>query len=298
MKKLIYLLAGSFLVLASCKQEAKKEESPEPMDKTEKRFGGLALYTVRDAMAEDPRGTLKKVADMGYAYIEAAGYEDGKYYGMEPLVFKAYLDSLGLEGVSSHQSAITLENGEQMLKDAKEAGFKYLVVPIPPMGHFWYDNETQTMGMSGTVEEVNSILNTLGKQAHEIGIELLYHNHDFELRPNEDGVVPMDYFIENTDPKYVNFQMDLFWAVKAGADPIAYFEKAPGRIKAWHIKDMDTEGKFAPVGQGTIDFAAILAEKSKAGMEYYFVEQDQTWGLDPLEAIAISRKGLEKHGFE
>lgn len=298
MKKLIYVLAGGLILLTSCKKEVKTEDAEEMPEQTASSFGGLALYTVRDSMATDPKGTLQKVADMGYAYIEAAGYEDGKYYGMEPEAFKSYLDSIGLVGISSHQSAITLDNADQMIADAKAAGFKYLVVPIPPMGHFYYDNETQTMGMTGTVEEVSAIINTLGEKAHLAGLELLYHNHDFEFKVNEDGVVPIDYFIENSNPEHLNFEMDLYWVTRAGADPLAYFEKAPGRFKAWHVKDMDDEGKFAPVGQGNIDFSKILAEKAASGMEVYFVEQDLTWERAPLDAVELSLEGLKKFGFE
>ena len=91
--------------------------------------------------------------------------------------------------------------------------------------------------------------------------------------------------------------MDLYWVTKAGADTVAYFEKFPGRFKIWHVKDMDKEGKFAPVGNGTIDFARILAKKNLSGMKYYIVEQDNTFDLKPLEAIKISREGLKKFGF-
>ncbi|MEK9613712.1 MAG: sugar phosphate isomerase/epimerase, partial [Flavobacteriaceae bacterium] len=96
----------------------------------------------------------------------------------------------------------------------------------------------------------------------------------------------------------VNFQMDLFWVTKAGADPLAYFEKYPGRFKIWHVKDMDVEGKFAPVGMGTIDFAKILAQKEQSGMQYYMVEQDQSFDKTPLEVIKISHEGIKKFGFK
>jgi sugar phosphate isomerase/epimerase len=92
--------------------------------------------------------------------------------------------------------------------------------------------------------------------------------------------------------------MDLYWVTKANANALTYFEKYPGRFKAWHVKDMDKEGKFAPVGTGTIDFKSILTQKEKSGMEFYLVEQDQTFGLDPMEAIKISHKGLIDLGFK
>lgn len=261
--------------------------------------GGVALYTVREQMQEDPVETLRNMAEIGFKYIEAAGYDDGKFYGMTPEVFKATLSEHKLTPLSSHHSEITYDNAEQIIKDLKTVGFKYLVVPIPPMGHFTYDDATHTMGMSNDVKFVNEFINTVGKNAKEHGIQLLYHNHDFEFKKNDEGIVPMDYFLENTDPEYVNFQLDLFWTTKAGKDPVAYFKANPGRFPIWHVKDMDEKGRFSPVGNGTIDFKRILAEAEKAGMKYYFVEQDQTFdGMHPFEALLISRENLDEIGFE
>ncbi|MEQ9165035.1 MAG: sugar phosphate isomerase/epimerase [Fulvivirga sp.] len=264
----------------------------------QKQFGGLALYTVRDDMKNDPKGVLKQVADAGYKYVEDAGYSDGKFYGMTPTEFKSTLSELGLEPISSHQGGITYENADQTIADLKAVGFKYLVVPIPPMGHFKYYPETKSMGMTGGAANLAEILNILGEKCTKAGLKLLYHNHDFEYKKDADGIVTIDYLLENTDPKHVNFQMDLFWVTKAEASPTAYFEKYPGRFIAWHVKDMDEEGKFAPVGNGTIDFAKILAEKKASGMKYYFVEQDQTFNMKPLEAIKVSHKALEEIGFK
>src|SRR5690606_7190114 len=162
---------------------------------------------------------------------------------------------------------------------------------------FTYDPKTG-MGMKGSVEELAQILTQLGKKCAAAGLQLLYHNHDFEFLANADGIVPIDYLLEHTDPKYVNFQMDLYWVTKAGADPLAYFEKYPGRFKSWHVKDMDDQGRFAPVGAGNIDFKRILDKKGTSGMERYFVEQDQTFGKQPLEVIEISHEGLKSIGFD
>lgn len=274
------------------------EAAPEETMDANTDFGGIALYTLRDTMAGNPRGVLKEVKDLGYKYVEAAGYKDGKFYGMTPTEFKAYLDEVGLMPVSSHHGDVTLDNADAMIADVKAAGFEYFVIPIPPMGHFKFDPATRTLGMSEEVEEVMNIINTIAKKCTAAGIKCLYHNHDFEFKPNAKGVVPMDYFIENSDPDHLNFQMDLYWVTKAGADPVAYFKKAPGRFKAWHVKDMDEQGRFAPVGTGTIDFGRILAEKELSGMEFYLVEQDMTFDETPLEAIAISHEGLEKIGFK
>jgi len=261
--------------------------------------GGLALYTVRNDMDTNVKATLQFVAETGYKNIEAAGYKDGKYYGMSPKEFKAYVKQLGLRPISTHQSDVTLENMNTMFTDAKAAGFKYFVVPIPPMGLFTFDGETQTMGMTGTMENLAKIIDEMGEKAHKAGLKLLYHNHDFEFKKNEAGVVPIEYLLENCNPKYVNFQMDLFWVTKAGADPIAYFKKYPKRFKSWHVKDMDDQGRFAPIGTGNIDFKRILAQKRLSGMKYYMVEQDKTFdGMQPLDAIKISHDALQKIGFK
>ncbi|HEA28414.1 MAG TPA: sugar phosphate isomerase/epimerase [Leeuwenhoekiella sp.] len=262
------------------------------------RYGGLALYTVRDAMDQDAKATLQAVADAGYKNIEAAGYADGKFYNMSPTAFKSLLKDMKLKPISTHQGSVTMENADAMIADVKKAGFKYFIIPVPPMGMFTVDRETNTRGMNGSIEELAEILTTLGKKCKDAGLKLLYHNHDFEYKKDENGNAPIDYLLENTDPKYVNFQMDLYWVTKAGADPIAYFNKYPGRFKAWHVKDMDDQGRFAPVGTGTIDFKSILAEKKRSGMKYYFVEQDKTFNMEPLEAIKVSHKGLKEIGFK
>lgn len=305
MKKLILrtvVVLSISVSIVSCKEAADKTKeagvSAKPEVVAVEKFGGLALYTVRDAMGEDPKETLKAVADAGYKNIEAASYADGKFYNMSPADFKAFLDEVGLTPVSTHQGSVTLDNADQMMADVKAAGFEYFVIPVPPMGLFKFDQATRTMNMTGGAANLAEIVNTLGKKADVVGLKLLYHNHDFEFKKNEKGIVPIDYLLENSDPKYVNFQMDLYWVTKAGADPVAYFEKYPGRFKIWHVKDMDDQGRFAPVGKGKIDFKRILEQKELSGMQYYMVEQDMTFdGLQPLEAIKISHEGLKEIGF-
>lgn len=292
----LLLVLSLFVGLMACNSSEKSDTTTETEVAEENTsFGGLALYTVRDAMGADPKGTLQAVADAGYAYVEAAGYDNGKFYGMTPTAFKEYLTSIGLEAKSAHMGMVTLENADQLIADTKAAGISYFVIPVPPMGMFTFGPDG--MGMKGTPEELVEILKTLGAKCAAAGISLLYHNHDFEFMENENGVVVADYILENTDPAEVNFQMDLFWVTKAGANPMEYFVKYPGRFKAWHVKDMNPEGQFAPVGTGSINFSLILADKDAAGMEVYFVEQDQTFDLDPLEAIKISHKGIKDFGF-
>lgn len=288
------LLLALILGFGAC--TPKTEETTEVAVETPENFGGLALYTVRDSMSSNPKATLKAVADAGYAYVEAANYADGKFYGMAPAEFKSYLDSIGLTAISAHMGMVNMENADQLIADVKAAGISYFVIPVPPMGMFTFGPDG--MGMKGTADELVSIMNTLGEKCANAGIKLLYHNHDFEFKPMADGTVIEDILLEKCNPEFVNFQMDLFWVTKAGVDPLTYFEKYPGRFKSWHVKDMNDSSQFAPVGTGTIDFGRILAEKSKSGMEHYFVEQDNTFGLDPMEAIKISHAGLEKFGFK
>ena len=298
MKKISYsltLFLGLSLGIFSC---GPATETSTTETEISTNFGGLALYTVRDSMASNPKATLKAVADAGYAYIESADYAEGKFYGMTPAEFKSTLDSLGLTAISAHMGMVTLENADQLIADVKAAGITYFVIPVPPMGMFTVDPATNTLGMKGTADELVTIMNTIGEKCHKAGLKLLYHNHDFEFMPLADGTIIEDVLLEKCNPEWVNFQMDLYWVTKANANALTYFEKYPGRFKAWHVKDMDQEGKFAPVGTGTIDFKSILAQKEKSGMEFYLVEQDQTFGLGPMEAIKISHKGLVDLGFK
>lgn len=273
----------------------------KPIDKTfspDKPFGGLALYTVRDLMAKDARATLEKVAQAGYVNIESAGYNNGKFYNLSPADFKALLDEMKLTPISAHQGTVTFANVDQQIADLKAAGFKYFVIPVPPMGTFIYDPVKKSMGMKGGAKALAETLNILGAKCKAAGLELLYHNHDFEFSKDEDGNVVLDYLLEHCDASTVNFQMDLYWVTKAGQDPVAYFKRYPGRFKIWHVKDMDDQGRFAPVGKGHIDFKRILANKKLAGMQYYYVEQDVCFNETPLEAIVISHKGLAEIGFK
>lgn len=265
---------------------------------TGKPFGGLALYTVRDSMMKDARATLAKVAQAGYVNVESAGYNNGKFYNLSPSEFKALLDEMHLTPISAHQGSVTFENADKQIADLKEAGFKYFVIPVPPMGTFSYDAVNKRMGMKGGAKALAETLNILGKKCKDAGLELLYHNHDFEFNKDDEGNVVLDYLLEHCDKSIVNFQMDLYWVTKAGQDPVDYFKRYPGRFKIWHVKDMDDQGRFAPVGKGHIDFKRVLAEKKLSGMQYYYVEQDACFNETPLEAIVISHKGLANIGFK
>ena len=284
--KLITALLGLVLV-TSCASKNSKEDSQA------NGVGGLALYTLRNEMKADPKQTLKKVADAGYQYIEAVGYDNGTFYGMAPNDFKTYLNAIGLEPKSSHQGSISYENADQQIADAIAAGFEYIVVPVPPMGMFTHDFENKKMGMNGDPDTLITFLSVIGEKAHNAGIKLLYHNHDFEFMANDEGTTLVDQILTETNPEHVNFKIDLFWATAAGADPIDYFAKYPGRFKAFHVKDRGADGGMVPVGKGTIDFKSIFAHASHAGLEFFVAEQDETGDQDPLEAIIESQTGLQ-----
>jgi len=294
------LIAALSITFSSCNQTPKQESSKIEQSQNH-QFGGLQLYTLRNDIGqngENLESVLKAVADAGYQNIEAAGYSNGTYYGLTPAEFREVLKKYNLNPISSHQGTITFENAEQELADAIAVGFKYIVIPVPPMGMFTFNPETQTIGMKGGAKELTEVINTLGEQAHQAGIELLYHNHHFEFTTDDEGIKIYDYLVENSNPEYVNFEMDLYWVEVAKESQVAYFEKYPGRFKLWHVKDMDDQGRFAPVGEGHIDFTTITKNAETSGMLYYFVEQDQTFNHTPLEAIKISHEGLKKFGLD
>uniref|UniRef100_UPI0040488202 sugar phosphate isomerase/epimerase family protein n=1 Tax=Algoriphagus sp. TaxID=1872435 RepID=UPI0040488202 len=230
MKNITYSLAILFALSLGFLSCGPSKDTKETGVETTDRVGGLALYTVRDSMAINPKATLKAVADAGYAYVESADYAEGKFYGMTPAEFKSTLDSLGLKAISAHMGMVTLENADQLIADVKAAGISYFVVPIPPMGMFTDDPVTNKLGMKGTADELVTIMNAIGEKCHKAGLKLLYHNHDFEFNPLADGTVIEDVLLEKCNPEWVNFQMDLYWVTKAEANALTYFEKYPGRF--------------------------------------------------------------------
>ena len=255
---------------------------------------GLQLYTLREAMAKDPDGTLKRVAEIGYKEVESFGYSDGKFFGKTPKEFAAKLKELGLTAPSGHYTTGnvvvtgkgTLKNDwKRAVDDAAEIGQKYMVCAylFPPERTKLDD-----------YKQFADLFNKSAEVCHAAGIQFAYHNHDFEFKELE-GKIPYDLLLSSTDPKLVKLELDLYWATFAGQDPVALFKKHPGRFPLWHVKDMakTTEREFAEVGTGSINFQRIFDAKKTAGLTHYFVEQD-VCKRPPLEAIAISYKNVEK----
>ncbi len=246
---------------------------------------GVQLYTVRDDMAKDPVGTLRQVARIGYQDVELAGYQNRKFYGMEPLAFKRLLNDLGLTTNSGHISPDRLLNDwEATVADAATLGQKYIVFPWLP------ESERKTIDQYKRLAEA---LNRGGEVARKAGLQLAYHNHDFEFF-ELDGEIPYDLLLRDCDPKLLKMELDLYWIIKAGKDPLAYFNQHPGRFPLWHVKDMDDtpDRFFTEVGNGTIDWQPIFKAARKAGMKHFYVEQDVCKNHAPLESIAISHQYL------
>lgn len=257
-----------------------------------KTFGvGIQLYTIRDAMAADVAGTLKKVSDIGYKNLELAGYADGKFYGFAPAEFKKMVNDLGMEVLSSHaaveSTGITPETAKVMADAHAEVGVKYCVQP-------WVNDQDRTID---TYKKMIADWNEVGRIMKGVGIQFAYHNHNFEFA-TLDGIVPYyDIFMPEMDADLITMELDLFWASKAGQDPIAMFNKYPGRFQLLHFKDMKTKQEpffdvikddVCSVGEGVIDFKNILTAKEVAGAKYIFVEDDNQGNGKPFEAIETS----------
>lgn len=236
---------------------------------------GVQLYTVRDPMAQNVEGTLATIAEIGYQEVEFAGLHQTSAGEM-----RAILDRVGLRAVSSHQSLQDIRTAwPSVLDDAALMGQTHIVCPSIPA----------SLRTLGGYRQVAGDFNRAGEAARARGIQFGYHNHDFEFEPMG-REVPYDLLLERCDPELVAMQMDIFWLVDAGADPLAYFEAHPGRFQTVHVKDRTESGEMVAVGQGVIDFAAILGQTRQAGIQHVFVEHDQPG--DPLGNIRTSFEHL------
>lgn len=258
---------------------------------------GLQLYTVRDAMDKDPKTTLAHVAQIGYNSVEGATYTGTeKFYGMSPVTFKKVLKDNGLVMYSSHyrlgkdldkgqiQKGTILHDWHRAIDDAAEVDLKYMVCA--------YLSPTER-GNLDDYKKVADELNVAGEKCKKAGIQLCYHNHNFEFVP-QDGKIPYDILL-GTDKSLVKMEMDIYWIKKAGQDPIALFRAHPGRFPLWHVKDMDNtpEHSFTEVGNGIINFKEIFKYKNLAGMKYFYVEQDIS--SDPFASITESIAYIKKN---
>lgn len=260
---------------------------------------GLQLYTVRDAMGTDPLGTLQKVAQIGYNSIENATYTGSeKFYGMDAATYKKVLNENGLIANSGHYrlgeeqekgadvKGTILHDWQRAVDDASAVGLKYMVCAYL---------STNERGDLDHYKKLADIFNKAGETCKKSGIQFCYHNHDFEFQA-QNGVFPYDVILEKTDKNNVKMEVDLYWIKKAGQDPLALFQKHPGRFPLWHVKDMSKEAdqSFAAVGTGIIDFKTIFKHKDQAGMKFFFVEQDKCPG-SPFDSITQSYKFIRSN---
>lgn len=257
----------------------------------DKKYIGLQLYTVRDAMASDPAATLARVAEIGYTSVEGTYSGPGKFANVPTKEFKAMLKKnnlympschyrLGEELVDGKQQPGTILNGwDKAVDDAAEIGLKYMVCAYL---------STAERGSLEHYKKVAADLNKAGETCKKAGIQLCYHNHDFEFI-QENGKYPYETLLSTTDKDLVKMEMDMYWITKANQNPGKLISEHPGRFPLWHIKDMDktADRAFTEVGNGIIDFKEIFTHADKAGLKYFFVEEDKCPG-DPFDSIATS----------
>jgi len=259
---------------------------------------GLQLYTLRDDMDKNALATIKNVAKQGYEIVE--GYANGKghFFGYKPVEFKKIISDLGLQMPSTHiatgrkqpEAKWTMNNyWAEIVAGAKEVGCKYLVCP------WLHPDEYKTLD---ELYDLCDFLNQKAFLAAKSGLKLAYHNHDFEFENEFVGKTVYDIMLERCDPKLVHFEMDLYWAVKAGKNPLDYFKKYPKRFVMWHVKDMDKNNRSlnTEVGSGQIDFKPIFQNAMQSGMQYFYVEQE-TYKMKPLESTQKSLEYLKKLNF-
>jgi sugar phosphate isomerase/epimerase len=265
----------------------------------DKKHIGLQLYTVRDGMDADPAGTLAKVAKIGYNSVEGATYTGSeKFYGMDPIAFSKLLKDNGLIMPSSHyrlgedqmngqvMKGTLLNDWNKAVDDAAAVGVKYMVCA-------WLSPTER--GSLDHYKKIGEDLNAAGEICKKSGIQLCYHNHDFEFE-KQDGKLPYEMLLIHSDENLVKMEMDLYWVTKANQDPTALINQYPGRFPLWHLKDMDNTSKrmFTEVGNGIIDFKKIFKSASKAGLKYFFVEQDICPG-SPFDSITQSVTYIKKN---
>lgn len=264
----IVFLALISLSFTACNQPVKKEI-------------GLQLYSLRDDMKTDAVATVAKVGEMGYTLVEAAGYGDGKFYGMEPLEFKKLCNDNGLEFIASHTGRPVPDSAnyeevmgwwDQCIDAHAAAGVQFIVQPF--MDQYGY----------GSLEDLQrycDYFNAVGEKCNAKGIKFGYHNHDKEFT-EVDGVVRYDYMLQNTDPEKVFYQLDLYWIMVGGKSAVDYFKQYPGRFILWHVKDEKELGE-----SGKMDFKTLFENAEVSGMKHIIVEVER-YNYTPLESVKMS----------
>ncbi len=264
----LLLLPGTSAARVLRASEGTKRRAAPALDRI-----GIQLYTVRKLMARDAAGTLEKLAGIGYEEVEFAGL-----FGKSAREMRVLIDRYGLTAPSSHIGTAEMRGDwERTLADAATLGQSYITCA-------WIDERERTLN---GYREIAALFNRSGEAARKAGLQLCYHNHDFEFARLGD-TVPYDLLLRECDPNLVKMEMDIYWLVKGGRDPLEYFQWYPGRFPLVHVKDMDASGRMADVGNGVIGFRGIFERAKQAGIEHYFVEHDE-----PKDPIASARASYE-----
>jgi len=251
---------------------------------------GLQLYTLRDELPKDVKGVLAKVAKAGFKEVETYGFSiKDQFWGFTPVEFKKILDANGLKAVSGHYSFLLDDNTDELkaaIEAAKVLGSDYVTVP-------WLDQSVRKN--ADDYKKLVTKINKAGQMCKDAGIRIAYHNHDFEFEKHGD-TTGYEILLNGTDKSLVDFELDLYWVVRSGHDPIKLFKENPGRFTMWHVKDMDKTKKEwnTEVGKGSIDFKTIFASAKLSGMKHFFVEHETNYNPNPLGSIAISCAYIKK----
>jgi len=250
----------------------------------DKKEIGLQLYTLRDELPKDVKSTLEKVAKAGYKTVETYGFSiKDQFWGLSPIELKKILDANNLKAPSGHYNlgSFLYDGNLEEVKAAIEAAQilknEYLTVP-------WVDEPYRN-----DFHKIAARLNEAGEMCVAAGLKLAYHNHDFEFQ-KQDGITGYEILLKETDQDLVSFELDLYWVVRSGNDPVKLFKENPGRFKLWHVKDMDKVNPAlnTEIGSGSIDFKTIFKEVKQSGMKHFFVEQENNYNPNAFEAIKTS----------
>ncbi|PWG78629.1 sugar phosphate isomerase/epimerase family protein [Pararcticibacter amylolyticus] len=248
---------------------------------------GIQLYTLRDLIGKDVSGVLAKVAKAGYKEVEVYGFSrKDKFWGLEPRAFKQILRSHQLTSPSGHY-----DPGMFLAPGGKEDDLKVNIEAGAALGHSYLTVPYLDDRFRRSADDYKAIgakFNRAGELCKQSGLRFAYHNHSFEFDRLGD-TSGYDILLKETDPALVKFELDLYWAVRAGKDPVAMFKEHPGRFAMWHVKDMDRQKPDlnTEIGDGSIDFRKIFAAAKISGVKHILVEQEN-FAIDPYQSIARS----------
>lgn len=264
---------------------------------------GIQLYSIRDAMSKKPMESLKKIASIGYRYVEHANYVNQKFYGYSAVEFKKILDDLGLKMPSGH-TVMGRNHWDESRKDFTDE-WKKTVEDAATVGQKWVISPSLEEGMRKTMDELKKsmeLFNKSGELCHKHGMKFGYHNHDFEFSEKLDDKRLFDLILEMTDPRLVTQQLDIGNMYHAGGRALEILEQYPGRFELLHVKDeiKRSDGNYEStiLGKGVVNSREIseLARKS-GGTYYYIVEQEAYQGMDPMECVKEDYKVMRDWGY-